>query len=175
MDGNINWHANPSVVSSSLHGLALMKTTVWNQCAHFHISGWTPYMSSQRKSFSELPYRTLFVTKIPSLQDRASWHLANSETHTDRSQKSWPFLCWSVPRFLPSLLFCVALQPPRLACFGRHLCFHSHETIWLKPRHRGAWNENGICRWPARPCHGEENISEHGTTRQFCWLRLFHR
>ena len=34
---------DPSVVSF-LPGLALMKTTVWNQRAHFRISGWTPYI-----------------------------------------------------------------------------------------------------------------------------------
>ena len=44
----ITCEPDPSV-ASSYPGWRLRKPQFWNQCAHFHISGWTPYIRGPNK------------------------------------------------------------------------------------------------------------------------------
>ena len=50
---------------------------------------------------------------------------------------------------LSGLVSCITLQPPSLLWSPfMHTWRHFHEAIWLERQQRGAWNKNGIGRWP---------------------------
>ena len=167
-----NWHANPiHLWFLSYLGWLIWKLLFWNQCAHFHISGWIPYLLSFMSTYEFWCIGTLVkLYWIPYL-GRAVEQLAtalHSRSKYNSHAMSYDLIRWCNRRW-SSRIDASAwdksrpyLHPPDRGCgvwkrmmtsFYRH-----HALLCCFTALHARWRHADVCRLPCSASCSGNNI-----------------